>query len=398
MSVIHAFKGPFPGQKCLDGRAVKTISAFLFHHGSHEDPARLSANSGKSFLGTKVYGMGFTFDDTDVKGVATPLAEMRRLVEMEPSNEEVIYPFVGGEEVNTSPSQAHHRYVINFGERSEAECRQRWPDLFAIVEAKVKPERMNNNREVRKRYWWRFGETTPALFASIAPLRHALVISSVCHYAAFALLPSRMVFSHALIVFPFQTYAAFCVVQSRPHEMWARFFGSSMKDDLRYTPSDCFETFPFPDRWAVHSTVEVAGEAYYKFRATLMAKNEEGLTKTYNRFHDPDEVDPQIAKLRDLHTAMDRAVLDAYGWTNIPTTCEFLLDYEIDEEEWGTKKKPWRYRWPDEVRDEVLARLLELNAKRAREEELSGAAAKKAAKKTPPKGAAKHFGMENLFS
>ena len=62
---------------------------------------------------------------------------------------------------------------------------------------------------------------------------------------------------------------------------------------------------------------------------------------------------------------MDRAVLNAYGWQDIPTDCEFLLDYEIDEEEWGTKKKPYRYRWPNEVRDEVLARLLELNAQRA---------------------------------
>ena len=49
----------------------------------------------------------------------------------------------------------------------------------------------------------------------------------------------------------------------------------------------------------------------------------------------------------------------------IETGCEFLLDYEIEEGEWGNKKKPYRYRWPDEVRDEILARLLELNAERA---------------------------------
>jgi len=64
---------------------------------------------------------------------------------------------------------------------------------------------------------------------------------------------------------------------------------------------------------------------------------------------------------------MDKAVLDAYGWSDLPTDCEFLLDYEIDEEEWGKKKKPDRYRWPDDVRDEFLARLLELKAERAKE-------------------------------
>ena len=77
---------------------------------------------------------------------------------------------------------------------------------------------------------------------------------------------------------------------------------------------------------------------------------------------------------------MDRAVLDAHGWTDIPTDCEFLLDHEVDEEESGRRKKPWRYRWPDEVRDEVLARLLELNAQRAAEEALAPLAPAKARK------------------
>ena len=52
-----------------------------------------------------------------------------------------------------------------------------------------------------------------------------------------------------------------------------------MKDDLRYTPSDCFETFPFPDNWHVRTALEAAGKDYYEFRAALMTKNEEGLTK-----------------------------------------------------------------------------------------------------------------------
>ena len=112
-------------------------------------------------------------------------------------------------------------------------------------------------------------------------------------------------------------------------------------------------------------------------------RNDEGLTKTYNRFHDPDERSPDIHKLRELHAAMDWAVLDAYGWTDLKPTCEFLLDYGDDEDqELATselptcrRRKPWRYRWPDDFRDEVLARLLELNRQRAEEERLSGAAA-----------------------
>jgi hypothetical protein len=167
--------------------------------------------------------------------------------------------------------------------------------------------------------------------------------------------------------------------------VWSLFFGSTLEDRSVYTASDCFETFPFPPNWQSDPVLEEVGKTYYEFRADLMVRNNEGLTKTYNRFHNPDERSPDILKLRELHAAMDRAVLDAYGWTDIPTDCQFLLDYEIDEETWGNKKKPWRYRWPDEVHDEVIARLLDLNQKRAEEERLAGLTADK--KKT--KGARK---------
>ena len=120
-----------------------------------------------------------------------------------------------------------------------------------------------------------------------------------------------------------------------------------MKDASHYTPADCFEIFPFPagvlEHVAEHctnddcqlTTLETAGREYYEFRAALMVRNNEGLTKTYNRFHDPDETSPDILKLRELHAAMDRAVLEAYGWHDLAetATCEFLLDYEDDEDE-----------------------------------------------------------------
>ena len=377
VSVVHVAKGEFIGSRELDGASVENITAFLFHQGGHDDPVRLAANAGKSFQGSIVLGMGFTFDDTDRKGVATPLAEMRRLIEANPLNREAIFPYIGGREVNTSPTHSHHRYVINFGERSESECWQRWPNLMAIVEDRVKPERskLTRNPIGRKRaqFWWHYGSTAKKLYAATAGLDRVLVVNcGATPHFVLAMLPADMVFAHSLDIFPYQTYAAFCALQSRPHEIWARFFGSSLEDRLRYTPSDCFETFPFPEDWNTYSNLETPGKKYYEFRASLMVNRNEGMTKTYNRFHDPFENDRQIIQLRDLHDAMDRAVLDAYGWTDISTACDFLLDYEIDEKTWGRKKKPYRYRWPDPVRDEVLARLLALNAERAAEEARGG--------------------------
>jgi hypothetical protein len=373
VSVVHVHKGPYRGPRRLDGREVATITAFLADRGGHDDPARLAANAGKSFVGSYVLGMGFTFDDTDTKGVANPVAEMRRLLAANPANAEVIFPYIGGEEVNRSPTHTPHRWVIDFGERSEDECRRRWPELMAIVETKVKPERLaktGKHYEAARTRWWQFFSRGAEMRAAIAGLDRVLVVNcGATPHAAFTFLPTGVVYAHTLAVFPLPTFGAFCGLQSRVHELWARFFGSSMKEDLRYTASDCFETFPFPEDWETDPALEAAGRDYYEFRADLMVRTGEGLTKTYNRFHDPHEHDPDIVQLRDLHAAMDRAVLDAYGWTDLPTDCEFLPDHPEDES--GATGRV-RYRWPDEVRDEVLARLLELNAERAAAEARAG--------------------------
>jgi len=88
----------------------------------------------------------------------------------------------------------------------------------------------------------------------------------------------------------------------------------------------------------------------------------EGLTKTYNRFHDPACTLPGIVRLRRLHAGLDAAMLSAYGWSDIVPESRFLLDYPIDVERWSPRrKKPYRFRWPDAVQDEVLARLMALN-------------------------------------
>ena len=368
VSVVHIVKSDWWGTRTLDGHAVDSITAFLFHDGAHDDPKRLSVNAGRSFNGSYVLGMGFTFDDTKNDGVANPVSVMDALIQKDPYNQEVIYPYIGGEEVNDNPGHAYHRWVINFFDRDEPICRARWPDLMSIVESKVRPERARQNRKALRERWWQYAEKRPGLVEAIEGLDRVLVISQVTQHVAFTFLPSGMVYSHRLYVIADSRNSTFAVLQTCAHDVWARFFGSSLEDRFMYAAVDCFETFPFPVNWDTLPALEAAGEKYYTFRAELMEHNDEGLTKTYNRFHDPEERDPEILRLRKLHERMDRAVLDAYGWTDIATDCEFLLDFEIDEEEYHRRKKPWRYRWPDEVRDEVLARLLALNGERAEQE------------------------------
>lgn len=390
VSIINVTKGCPEGPFELDGRHVDLITAYLFHAGGNENPYVLSSNASLGFIGNFVLGMGFTFDDLDKKGVASSLAEMRQLIAKDRANAERIFPYLGGEEVNENPNHLHNRFVINFNNMPEKDAR-RWPDLIQIVEERVRPERRKVKRARLAQYWWQFAELQPKLQAALAKKKTALVASLVTKHLSFAFVPTSQVFSHKLVVFPVTEFAFFAILQSSSHNHWARFFSSTLEDRLNYSPSDCFETFPFPPDWESNTALEVAGREYYEYRAALMVRNEEGLTKTYNRFHDPEERSPDIHQLRTLHAAMDRAVLAAYGWPDIPTACEFLLDYEEEEDAEDTpeapgkkkgkkKKKPYRYRWPDEVRDEVLAKLLALNAERAEQERLSGTT-----KKTPKK-------------
>lgn len=121
-----------------------------------------------------------------------------------------------------------------------------------------------------------------------------------------------------------------------------------------------------------------AGHAYYDARAALMQATTQGLTATYNRFNDPEDHDPAIVHLRDLRATMDRAVLDAYGWTDLRSNAVHEREWEAEE---GERPGPWRLRWPESDRDEVLTRLLELNRRRHEEEAADVAATTQPARK-----------------
>lgn len=421
VSVVWIFKGQVDTSLDLDGKPVSLITAYLCHRGGDDDPAIIGQNAEKSYIGCFVMGMGFTFDDADTKGVASSLSRMESLIASNPSNKDCIFPYLGGEELSSDPAQEHRRFIINFRlyplkrehraktwlNATEEERKHwlregivpldyphpvaaDWPDLLAIVNEKVRHERSKKAADVRAYPWWRYWRPRGELERASEGLTRIIGLSRVGQHCAFSFAPANVIFADSMVIFTLDAFAAITALQSRPHEVWARFFASSMKDDLRYTPSDCFETFPFPVKWETNAHLEEVGRTYYEYRAALMIQNNEGLTKTYNRFHDPEEQAPEIQKLRELHAAMDRTVLDAYGWKDIPTTCEFLLDYEEDDEAEAEttgkkrkKKKPYRYRWPDEIRDEVLARLLALNAERAAEEKAAAAKPAKVGRKAP---------------
>ena len=227
-------------------------------------------------------------------------------------------------------------------------------------------ERVYEWRQGRKgryaRIWWQFGRRQERLYEAIAPLERVLVVAQTSRTLAFTFVPKGWVYSHKVIVFAFDLDAIFAILQSVFHELWAWQYSSTLKQDLSYTPSTAFLTFPFPNfQSPISNSLQSLGEAYHTHRAAIMRARWEGLTQTYNRFHDLDETAADIARLRELHVAMDEAVAAAYGWEDI------VLDHGFHETKQGL-----RYTIAEPARRELLARLLELNHQRYAEEVAAG--------------------------
>lgn len=370
VSVIGIEKGCHVKKCWLDGKAVDAISAFLLPNDLSADPLKLHNPGRKAFVGCKPGSKGFIFADTSSE--ANPLATMEKINSRAPRSKEVIFPYLGGQELNSHPSVPYSRWIINLGIIEFDEAQRTYPEVMDLLNDKVKPY-------VDSKRWWLFARSANELHRLVAEngLRQVLVIAEVSDTFAFSFVSREFVLSNKIVAVTTDKWKDFCLLQSRVHEIWARTFSSTMKNDLTYVPADCFETFPFPDNYEQNPSLEAVGKQYYEFRAALMLKNNEGLTKTYNRFHDRDEDSEDIRKLRELHAQMDRAVLEAYGWQDIQPVYDFRpqLDESI------------RLTWSEETRDEVLARLLERNRllaekeKQESEAEAKPAGTKKAAAK-----------------
>ncbi|NOX39136.1 MAG: N-6 DNA methylase, partial [Alphaproteobacteria bacterium] len=403
VSTVHMLKnadlGDLPVR--LDGRAVSRISAFVREGDFDDTPAVLEENEGIAFIGSYILGMGFSFDDANAaKGKATSIAEMQRLIAKDARNAERIKPYLGGSEVNTDPAHKHHRYVIDFEDfplRRDtdlspwAEAREKarsemlrtgivpadytnpvaadWPDLLEIVERMVKPERDKIKDVIGKRIWWRFLRARPEMHEASKTLDAVTVRSlTSSHFPCFTQKETGYVFDQTLIVWTSEDLGLLGQLSSASHEIWANSFGATLEDRSRYNVNDCFQTFPFLDGHK-QSFMQTA-ETYYATREQILTTTNLGLTKTYNRFHNPLDCKDDIMELRRLHAAMDDAVLRAYGWNDLADMAadssaggaapRFL--HQTDEPEFAYQS---RYHWPAWFRDKVLARLLALNRQRA---------------------------------
>ncbi len=385
VSVVHFSRRKYCKACFLDGEQVPGIGTDLrpvtgMSAIALGPPKTLEQNANTAFKGIDFGGNGFQLEDDEVEDIFANF----------PDELPFVWPVLNAQDFSATTNGQPIRHIINFSgiELHEATKAAR---CIGIVRDRVKPMRDRKKGKERD-VWWQFRRTGEAYLTATEQMKHVLICPVVAKHLTFAFYPRRVVFTNALNIFAFDGYDAFCVLQSQVHFIWAIRHASTLRTDTRYNPTDCFETFPMPQSWNGNTTLLESGTNLYLYRSELMKARKEGFTTTYNRFHNPDEKSPETRKLRELHEELDRAVLKAYEWDQLAeqATCDFVIDTEEQHDDEAPmqkspKKESCRYRWPDQFRDEVLARLLELNEQRAMEEKLAGKTATAAEEKKAEK-------------
>ncbi len=392
VSVVHLAIGSpheLVSKAVFDGKAVACVNSRLRPKPERPAPSTLTTNQEMAFQGWHIYGGGF---------VVSP-DERDSLVKSNPATEKILFPYLGGQEVNSDPRQEHSRYVINYGMRTLSEA-EGWPEALRIVRERVKPYRDGLkdtalSRNLQKN-WWRFYSQREELQALLKGQERCLVVSRVTKHLMFSFQPVTRIFSEALYVFPHSSPAIFAVLQSRIHVVWAWLLSSTMKNDLRYAATDCLATFPIGSMLELTKEEHLVGvgDELLDARAAVMVLKEQGLTETYNQLKDPECRDSQIEGLRVLHEELDRAVLAYLGWNDIEVPRYEIPTVEADRMRQVGDFSEVELELGRAYEDEIIDRLFALNATRAAQERAlgltgkKGKAAKKPRKKTTKKPSA----------
>lgn len=344
VSKLWLTRDAWHGQFVLDGSATSGITTSL-------DP--VSRVAGRPTPLPALRALCQHGSEPSGEGFILSAAEAQRLLSHDPRNRHVVLPYLTGADLNSSPDQSATRWAIFFWDWPLERASQ-YPVCLQHVETHVKPKREKNRDPNRRTFWWRFGRTAMELYESISKLDRALAISLVSKTLQPVFVNPRQVFANKLGVFLYDDDFHFGLLSSGTHWCWTIRWSSTLRKDPNYSPSDCFETFPQCD---FSEEIAAAGKALDEDRRELMLAREEGLTKTYNRVHDPDEHAQDVAHLRELHVALDHAVARAYGWDDL------TLDHDFHPTSQGA-----RYSVKPAARTEILDRLLELNQLRHQEE------------------------------
>lgn len=379
-SRVHMAKSSWGGTRVLSGKPVVYISSHLGEIDAWS-PKKLESNAGLVFQGSIILGDGFLVDADFVSSALVHDSDYKQ----------ILYPYLIGREVNQNPEHEPGRHVINFFDWSEQSARK-FSSAFAIVEREVQPERKKQNDAGAKRSWWLHLRARPELYHKIGRgslfqshpsdwtddshrLERVIVFATgATKYPCFTIVPNEYVFAHSLCVIANDSFGLLGCLSSDMHAVWAWEQGSRMKQDLRYTHGDIFETFQLPNGVleGTNADLTVLGEELFNNRREVMRTGEKGLTAFYNDFHNPRVSQQDIGRCREIQVALNKAVLKSYGLDEV--------DLELGFHEVGylPQGKNTRFTMSEKARQDILKHLREINRKCFLDQEKRNAAPVKA--------------------
>jgi hypothetical protein len=311
--------------RTLDGNTVSKINPDLTSSADLSLAKRLHESAGIGFIGGTPKAP-FTVDEqTALKWISAPTNPNGR------PNSDVLKRWVNGRDILTrGPSQ----WIIDFGlpyERktkipgelylSEAEA-SFYELPFLHVQETVYPLRKNHRERVQAERPWLHARPAEDMRAALSGLFRYIGSPTVAKHRIFAWIDGNVLPDHQVAVFATEDDAVFGLVQSRIHEIWALATGSTLEDRPAYRPTNCFETFPLPLGFRTTSPPPIANAARVLHEARDRWLNPEGadeatlkkrtLTALYN-----EREAGRATWLNNLHRDLDRAVLAAYGWSDL---------------------------------------------------------------------------------
>jgi len=304
--------------------------------------APLSSNDALCSVGMKTIGSGFQISLDKARSLGYPCNFDGR---------QLIRPYLNGRDLL---QESREIFVIDLFGMTEAQVQDAAPDIYQHLLDTVKPERLQNRNAIFARDWWIIGHPRQVFRKATMGISRYIATVETAKHQIFSFLKTSIAPDSTIVTFALSDAFHLGVLSSRVHVAWSLAAGGRLGvgNDPRYNKTKCFDPFPFPAcSPEAMDKIRQLGERLDAHRKRQQEQHP-GLTMTgmYNVLEALREGRALTAKekviheeglvslLREIHDDLDRAVFAAYGW---PAT---LSD------------------------EEILERLVALNAERAQEE------------------------------
>ncbi|MEC4807227.1 MAG: DNA methyltransferase [Jaaginema sp. PMC 1080.18] len=303
-------------RKYLDNEKVSQINSSLQKTIDVTKAKRLQGNQNQCFQGVIPVGKDFI--------ISPEVAEA--WIREDARNEAVLKPFSMGKNLASEINGCPTRWIIDFNDMSIEDASD-YLIPFHHVKTYVKPQRDKNREPIMREKWWRFKRTNKAMREALEEVSYYFAVPRVSKWAIFTPCPIEWLPGDKAVVVASEDFYLLGILLSQIHRVWMHAQKSTLKSDIAYTHKTCFETFPFPQNPTAQIVAQIRQTAIklHEYRSNQMEKKQWGITQLYNKFFD----EPS-SQLYLLHQALDKLVMQAYGFKTQDDILEKLLKLNLD--------------------------------------------------------------------